>query len=67
MCRRCIRMLLLVIGCVLVFFAAFPVMAFIHFEDSLQTALIASKLLLMPIGALCLAGAAMLSKDRVRH
>ena len=67
MCRRCIRVLLLVIGSVLIFFAAFPVMAFLHFEDSLQTELIASKLLLMPFGAFCLAGAAMLSRDSVRH
>jgi hypothetical protein len=47
----------------MVFFAAFPVMAFLHFEDSLQTTLIASKLALLPMGAFCLAGAAMLSRN----
>jgi len=67
MCRRCIRALLVVIGSALLFFAAFPVMAFLHFEDSLQTELIASKLLLMPIGAICLAVATVMSRDSVRR
>jgi hypothetical protein len=65
MCRRYIRMLLLVVGSTMVFLAVFPVMAFLHFEDSLQITLIASKLLLLPLGAICLAGAAMLSKKAV--
>jgi hypothetical protein len=67
MCRRCIRGLLLAIGSVFVFFGAFPVLAFFHFEDSLQTELIASKLLLLPVGAICLAVAAMMRRDGVRH
>jgi hypothetical protein len=67
MCRRWIRGLLLAIGSAMVFFGAFPVLAFVHFEDSLQTELIASKLLLLPVGAVCLVGAAMLRRDGVRH
>jgi len=65
MCRRYIRMLLLVLGSAMMFFAVFPVMAFVHFEDSLEITLIASKLLLLPLGAMCLAGAAMLGKKAV--
>ena len=49
----------------MMFFAVFPVMAFVHFEDSLEITLIASKLLLLPLGAMCLAGAAMLGKKAV--
>jgi hypothetical protein len=67
MCRRCISGLLLGIGSVLVFFAVFPVLVFVHFGEPLQTGLMASKLLLLPVGALCLAGAAMLGNHEVRH
>jgi hypothetical protein len=58
MCRRCIRMLLLVMGCALLFFAVFPVLAFVQVGEPLQTALVASKLVMLPVGAICLLGAA---------
>jgi predicted permease len=67
MCRRYIRGLLLVIGSALVLFATLPILAFVHFEESLQTELMASKLVLLPVGAICLAGAAMLGTHEVRH
>jgi hypothetical protein len=58
MCRRCIRVLLLVTGCALLFFAVFPVLAFVSLGEPWQTALIASKLVMLPVGAICLLGAA---------
>jgi hypothetical protein len=67
MCRRCIRGLLLVMGSAMVLFAVIPFMAFIHLGEPLQTELIASKLLLLPVGAICLAGAATLGTHHLRH
>jgi hypothetical protein len=67
MCRRWMRVLLMVIGSALVFLAATPFLAFVHFEESLRTELMASKLLLLPVGAIFLAVAAFLSRDGVRH
>jgi len=67
MCRRSMKVILLLLGSVLLFFAAFPILAFIRFEDSLQTELVALKLVMMPVGAICLVGATMLSKQRARH
>ncbi len=60
MCRRCFRMLLLVIGSVLLFVAAFPVLAFVQIEEPWQTGLTAAKLVMLPVGAICLLGAAAL-------
>jgi hypothetical protein len=67
MCRRCISGLLLGIGSVMVFFAVFPILVFVHFGEPLQTELMASKLLLLPVGAICLAGAVTLGTHKVRH
>ena len=67
MYRRCMRGFLLVAGWVLVLLAALPILAFVHFDDALQMRLMLSKLLLMPVGAACLALAAILNGDRVRH
>ena len=67
MCRRVIRALLLVIGSAVVLFAALPVLAFVHFKEPLQTELMASKLLLPPVGALCFVGVALLSRDGVQN
>jgi hypothetical protein len=54
MCRSCFRVLLLVMGCVLLFASVFPVLAFLHFGEPLQTAFMASKLVMLPVGAICL-------------
>ena len=67
MCRRCIRMLLLIIGCVLLFFAVFPVLAFIQVGEPWQTALVASKLIMLPVGAICLMLAARIDIARLPH
>jgi hypothetical protein len=67
MCRRCIRMLLLVTGCVLLFFAVFPVLAFVQVGEPWGTAFMASKLLMLPIGAICLLGAAKIDTSRLPH
>jgi predicted permease len=67
MCRRYIRWILLVIGSALVLFAALPVLAFLHFGEYLQTELMASKLILLPVGAICLIGFAILGRHEVRH
>ena len=65
MCRRCIRVLLLVTGCALLIFAVFPVLAFVHVGEPWQTALVASKLVMLPVGAICLLGAARLQPARL--
>jgi hypothetical protein len=65
MCRRCIRMLLLVMGCVLLFSAVFPVLAFFQLGELWQTALMASKLLMLPVGAICLLAAASIKTPHV--
>ena len=67
MCRRCLRSFLLIVGCVLLFFAAFPVLAFVHFDGMLETELMASKLLMLPVGALCLLAGALLTDKKLRH
>jgi hypothetical protein len=67
MCRRCIRMLLLVMGCALLFFAVFPILAFVHVEEPWATAFMASKLLMLPIGAICLLGAAKIETPHHSH
>jgi hypothetical protein len=51
-------MLLVVMGCVLLFLAVFPVLAFVQLGELWQTAFMASKLLMLPVGAICLIGAA---------
>jgi hypothetical protein len=67
MCRRCIRMLLLVMGCVLLFFAVFPILAFVHVGEPWATAFMASKLLMLPVGAICLVGATKIETSRLPH
>jgi hypothetical protein len=67
MCRRCVQMMLVVLGAAMVFFAAFPVMAFLHVEEPWQTGLVASKLILLPVGAICLLGAAAMSAKVARR
>ncbi len=65
MCLRCLRMMLQAVGLLLLFVGGFPVMLFLHFEEPLQTALIASKLVMLPVGAMCLlAGMQMRVKQR---
>ncbi len=67
MCRRWIRVLLLVMGCVLVFVAGFPVFAIFPVGEPWQTALVASKLVMLPVGAICLLGAAGLQVSQSRR
>ncbi len=64
MCRRCLRVMLLVMGGVLLSAGGLPVMTFFHLGEPLQTVLVASKLVMLPLGAICLMGAAGL---RVEH
>ena len=56
-CGRYLRIMLQVAGVLLLFAGGFPVMVFLHFEEPLQTALIASKLVMLPVGAMCLLAA----------
>jgi hypothetical protein len=57
MCRLYLRVLLLVMGCAMVFASVFPILAFLHLGEPLQTTFMASKLLMLPLGALCLIAA----------
>jgi hypothetical protein len=56
--------MLLVMGGVLLSAGGLPVMTFFHMGEPLQTVLVASKLVMLPLGAICLMGAAGL---RVEH
>jgi len=67
MCRRCIRMLLLVMGCALPFSAVVPVLGLVQLGEPWQTAFMASTLLILPVGAICLVGAAKIERPHLRH
>jgi hypothetical protein len=64
--RRCAWLLLVMVGCVLLFVSVFPVFAYIRFQEPWQTALVASKLIMLPVGAFCLLGAAALKLRKAR-
>ena len=62
MCFRCLRVFLLILGTVLLIAAFFPVFGLLPLQESWEPAFMAAKLLIMlPLGALCLAAAAALS------
>ncbi len=67
MCRRCFRVVLVVLGTAMLFFAVFPIMAFVQFDGLWQMGLMAAKLVLLPVGAICLLGAAGLNPGDARH
>ncbi len=56
--RRVIRRLLLVVGDGLLIAAVLPVLALVLFPESWRTGLMASTLLSLPAGAMCLLAAA---------
>ena len=51
----------------MMFIAAFPVLAFVNIEEPLRTAIMASKLLLLPLGAVCLLGAIVMNAHHKAH
>jgi len=57
MLNRCVRGLLLVVGIALLVVGFLPVFAVVPVPEGWSTLLIASKLIMLPIGALCLMGA----------
>ena len=67
MWSRCVSLLFVVLGCGLLFTAIFPIFVYIRFEEPWQTALVASKLIMLPAGAICLFAAAALTSRRLRH
>jgi hypothetical protein len=64
--RRCFRMLLIVVGCVLLFVAAFP-FGYLVSLGTWETAFMGAKLLMLPVGALCVLWAAGLSVAESRR
>jgi len=58
MLNRCVRGLLLVVGIALLVVGFLPVFAVVSVPEGWSTLLIASKLIMLPIGAICLMGAA---------
>ena len=60
MCRRCFRMFLGVMGGLMLFLAAFP-LGYVVSLGSWETAFMGAKLLMLPVGALCVLWAAGLS------
>jgi hypothetical protein len=63
---RCMECLLIVVGVACVVAAIFPVFAILPLSEGLQTGLVAAKFLMLPVGAFCLAGAAVLSAKAAR-
>ena len=61
MCYRCLRWLLMVVGLSLLTVAVVPFMALLHIHAPWETAFVAAKLTMLPVGALCLIGASMLT------
>jgi hypothetical protein len=66
MCRKCFRISLIVLGSVLLFVAAFPV-GYVVSLGSWETAFMGAKLLMLPVGALCVLWAAGLSVAESRR
>jgi hypothetical protein len=60
-------MLLLVMGCLLLFLAVFPILAFVQLGDAWETAFMASKLIMLPVGAICLLLAATIETPHLPH
>jgi hypothetical protein len=58
---KCWRCLLIVVGVLLLTASIFPVFVMLPMSDGLRTGLVLAKLLMLPVGAFCLAGAAALS------
>ncbi len=67
MMTQCARGVLVVLGVVLLAMAILPLTAFLPIPEQYETAFVSSKLLMLPVGALCLAGAAGLSAKLERH
>lgn len=66
MCRRCFRMVLLVMGGVLLFLSVFPVVSVVPLGDW-ETAFMGAKLLMLPVGACLLLWGAVLKLPQQRH
>jgi len=58
MCYRCFRVLLLVLGIAMVVAGGLPIFAMMQVPEAWETPLIAAKLIFLPVGAICLMGAA---------
>jgi hypothetical protein len=54
-------------GCVLLFSAVVPVLGLVQLGEPWQTAFMASTLLILPVGAICLVGAAKIETPHLRH
>ena len=67
MLTRCARGLLVLLGVVLLVVAILPLASILPIPEQYETAFVSSKLLMLPVGALCLAAAAGLSAKLKRH
>ena len=61
MLTRCARGVLVLVGVVLLLLALVPIAGLLPIPEQYETAFVSSKLLMLPVGALCLAAAAGLS------
>ena len=55
--RRCVWLLLVSLGSALLIVAVFPIFEYLRLEEPWQTALVASKLIMLPAGVICFVGA----------
>lgn len=60
MCARCLQIVLVVLGVSLLAAALLPVAAILRIPEEYEMAFISAKLLMLPVGAFCLGGAAAL-------
>lgn len=67
MCARCLQVLLVVLGVSLLGAALLPVAGVLGIPDEYRMAFISAKLLMLPIGAFCLGGAAALQSKLSRR
>ena len=67
MLTRCARGVLVLLGVGLLIVSILPVAALLPIPEQYETAFVSSKLLMLPLGALCPAAAAGLSAKMERH
>lgn len=67
MVTRCVRGVLVLLGVSLLVVAVLPLAAVLPIPEQYQTAFVSSKLLMLPVGALCPAAAAGLSAKVKGH
>ena len=67
MCARCLQVLLVLVGVALLTMALLPVAGVLGIPEAYLRAFMSAKLLMLPVGAFCLGGAAALQTKLSRR